>query len=287
MSEFFKKIVAFFTAIFAFIASLFGVNPEPSKKTDLDLSKFELVWSDEFDGNSIDSTKWEIQRKTSVIRGGYWNTDLAQVKDGELTIYAKYLENGVNEGDPAGWYSARLRTKDRYEPTYGYYEIRCKVPKGYGLWSAFWMQNLESAMNEYEDSSKGSEIDIFEAPYYGKENPNSIQNAIHWGGYAEKHKSLATGPIAVDADIYNTYNTYGLEWNENEYIFYFNGMIINRWDKEDLSPSQATEFLILTIEMNGANGVPQNGWAVGTVEDNGRDFVGEFNIDYVRHYQYK
>ncbi|MGN1444275.1 MAG: hypothetical protein ACI4XE_10560, partial [Acutalibacteraceae bacterium] len=67
MGDFFKKMVAFFTAIFAFIASLFGVNPEPVKKTDLDLSKFELVWSDEFDADTVDGTKWEIQRKTSVI----------------------------------------------------------------------------------------------------------------------------------------------------------------------------------------------------------------------------
>lgn len=287
MSDLLKKIVAFFTAIFAFIASLFGVKPEPANPTDLDLSRFELVWSDEFDGDTIDGTKWEIQRKTSVKRGGYWNTDLAKVKDGELTIYAKYLENGVNAGDPAGWYSARLRTKDRYESTYGYYEVRCIVPKGYGLWSAFWMQNLESAMGEYEDSTRGSEIDIFEAAYFGSDNPNSVQNAVHWGGYADKHKMITTGPMALDADIYNTYNTYGLEWNENEYIFYFNGNIVNRWGKEDLAPSQAPEFLLLTIEMNGADGVPDKGWATGTVEDNGRDFVGEFKVDYVRHYRYQ
>lgn len=274
-------------AIFAFFSSLLGISTEPTKELDLDLSKFELVWSDEFDGDAIDGTKWEIQNETAVIRGGYWNSQLAKVKNGELTIFAKYLENGVNEGDPAGWYSARLRSIDRYEPTYGYFEVRCMVPKGYGLWSAFWMQNLESALAECEDPSKGSEIDIFEAAFYGQENPNCIQNAIHWGGYASKHHSIDSGMIPLDADIYNTYNTYGLEWNENEYIFYFNGMIVNRWDKNDLLPSQAPEYLILTIEMNGANGVPQSGWATGTMEDNGRDFVGEFKIDYVRHYQYK
>ena len=51
-----------------------------------------------------------------------------------------------------------------------------------------------------------------------------------------------------------------------------------------------TESMILSVEMSGANGVPADlgtGWAPGSIEDNGRDFVSEFVIDYVRCYQYK
>lgn len=280
------KIVAFFMAILAFFSSLFGggtVKNEP----ELDLDKFELVWADEFDSTEIDRSKWQMPGYTMTRKGGYWNCALAEVKDGELVISAKYLENGVNPGDPAGWYSARMRTKDLFEQTYGYFEVRCMLPEGYGLWSAFWLQNYDAMDNAYPDGSYGSEIDVFESPFFGSDDPNRVQGAVHWGGYGDAHQTVSFATDDLGVDLYNTYNTYGLEWNEDSYTYYFNGKAIGTFDKSTLVPSQAPEHLILSVEMNGENGMPGDGWASGTVEDNGREFVGEFRIDYVRVYQYQ
>lgn len=282
--ELFQQIIAFFMAVIAAISSFFTGLFAPKK---VDMTQFELVWSDEFDGDAIDADKWQIQRNTMMRRGGYWNTDLATVRDGCLTIETKYLPEGVNEGDPAGWYSARLRTKGLYEQTYGYFEIRCKLPRGAGLWSAFWMQNTEAMDAAYDDGSYGSEIDIMEAPYSDSDDPNRYSGAVHWGGYGEKHRSVEVKSGSLDADLYNTFNTYGLEWNAEEYIFYFNGEQIGKLDKRDLVPSQAPEHLLLTVEVGGENGVPAESWAQGVIEENGRDFVGAFVIDYVRAYQYR
>lgn len=283
--SFFQRIIAFFMSIFALLSSWLGISPSDEKS--IDLNRFELVWSDEFEGTQLDPSKWQIQKTTLMRRGGYWNTELAEVQDGYLTIFARYLENGVNPGDPAGWYSARLRTKDLYEQTYGYFEVRCMLPEGYGLWSAFWMQNLEATQQAYPDGANGSEIDIMESPYYGSEAPNRIQNAVHWGGYDEHHQFVENTSADLGVDLYNTFHTYGVEWNTDAYIFYFDGKEIAQFDKTQLVPSQAPEHLLLTVEFNGADGVPSEGWAAGTAEDNGRDFVARFTVDYVRAYQYK
>ena len=144
---------------------------------------------------------------------------------------------------------------------------------------------------EYPDGTKGAEIDIFESAYYGTDDPNQVTSAVHWGGYADKH--VIASPIYTGVrptDPYNSFNTYGLEWNEHEYIFYINGEVYARMTRFQAAPSQEPEYMILSVEMSGANGVPADlgtGWAPGTMEDNGRDFVSEFVIDYVRCYQYK
>lgn len=279
-----KSVIAFMMSIITFFSSLLGI---PIGK-EVDLDKFELVWSDEFDGTQLDSTKWKTSgSSTTVRRGGYWNGELAKVKDGNLVIYTKYLENGVSEGDPAGWYTTMVETKDLFEQTYGYFEVRCVLPKGYGQWSAFWMMNDDGMSYPYPDGSYGGEIDIFEAPFYGHTNSDKVIGAVHWGGYGDGHKSIAVYYNRAPEDPYDTYNTYGIEWNEDEYIIYVNGKQAAVVDKDEAVPSQVPMYMILSTEIAGTNGVPSEYWAKGTADDNGKNFVGEFKIDYVRVYQYK
>ena len=58
------------------------------------------------------------------------------MKDGHLRIATRYYENGYKGGN-AGWYSCGLCTTGLFEQTYGYFEVRCILPKGVGMWSAF------------------------------------------------------------------------------------------------------------------------------------------------------
>lgn len=280
-----NEIISFFMAIIAFFGSIFGVAP---KDKNINLDNFDLVWSDEFDTNELDRTKWKTHDTTSLRKGGYWNGALQEVKDGNLVIYSKYLENGVDEGDPSGWYTSMVETEGLFEQTYGYFETRCILPKGYGQWSAFWMMNND-AMNGTSTSGRdGAEIDIFEAPYWGKTASNNrVDGAVHWGGYGDAHKVVGVYHKPYPKDPYNSYNTYGLEWNENEYIYYINGKEVERVSKDEVEPSAVPEYMILSVEIGGANGIPSKAWPVGIMEDNGRDFVSEFIIDYVRVYQYK
>lgn len=256
-------------------ASLWPYHPNGDK---IDLSKFELVFSDEFDGNEL-SNVWEPHHfgmgDTVTRRGSYWNKKLAEVYGGNLHIKVKYLENGVNPGDPAGWYTAGIDTNGTFNPKYGYFEVRCILPAAKGLWSAFWLWS--PGVNSSSPSGVvGSEIDVFESPYYAKFSNNMVSGNIHTRGYEENHKALGAKHVRVSGNPYNEYNTYGVEWNENEYIFYLNGQ---EWYRTNFdTPSQAEEFLILSVEVGGKDAVP---------DTPNTNFESEFIVDYVRAYQYK
>ena len=289
--DFINRIIALFMSIISFFTGFFGLEDKLNLPTEFDSSRFELVWSDEFDGRELDETKWRFSSgtpNTTVRRGGYWNNEMLEIKDGNLHIYTKYLENGVKEGDKAGWYSTGITTSELFEQTYGYFEARCIIPKGHGIWSAFWMANKDGNANPYPDGSHGGEVDIFESFYYSTDNPNRVIGAVHWGGYGDAHKSI---PVYYNNNvlhnIYDEYNTYGMEWNENEYVFYFNGKKAGSVQKDEAVASRVPLYLILTCEVMGSNGTPKDNAQVKSADNNPKTHVGDFVVDYVRVYQYK
>lgn len=289
-----EKIIYRFTAIFlsflSVICSIFGGVTVPHGKK-LDMDKFELIWSDEFDGDKLDETKWDghfvKDGQTVTRKGGYWNKELANVSGGNLSISTKYLENGVDGKGPAGWYSYALDTNGHYDQTYGYFEVRCILPKGSGLWSAFWL--LCDGMTDVTNGGiNGAEIDVFESCFYSQKNgkfKNSVSSNIHIDGYGDEHQSKNICNSLVYANNpYEEFNTYGLEWNENEYIFYVNGIEAGRSNFGGVS--QVPEYLILSVEVGGENGTPAKSWVGESIETAGNE-ITDFVVDYVRAYQYK
>lgn len=287
MTDFITKITTILTILSSMFLSLFGIGLKDG--TELDMSKFTLTFSDEFDANEINWEVWDghycYGNSTAERRGGYWNKEMAAIKDGNLVITTKYMPEGIN-GGPAGYYSYALDTNHgRFEQTYGYFEVRCILPPGEGLWGAFWLLT-DGMFVETGDGLNGAEIDVFESPNYASKDfwkRNCISCAIHYDGYNEAHKSKAFGSFYVGKDAYTDYHTYGVEWNEDGYSFYIDG-------KKTVSTnfggaSQVPEYLILSTEVGGDNGIPADSWA-GDITKNGTDFSSEFIIDYVRVYQY-
>lgn len=297
--QFIQSIVAFFQSIILFFAGLFTpasvkpadptVIPPPENPQVLSLDDFSLVWSDEFDGTAPDASKWTGFRcggETSVVRqGGWWHTDLAAVKDGNLRISARYYKNGYR-GGKAGWYSCGLCTTGLFEQTYGYFEVRCILPKGTGMWSAFWMLPQDFSNTVGNGGTDGAELDVFESPNYRyklSDNVNVVTTNIHIDGYGkeEQSKGVAT-PFIEENDPYETYNTYGVEWNEKEYIFYINGVETGRTDFG--GTSRVPEYILLTTEIGGAKGVAGASWAGDPISPDAQPT--DFIVDYVRAYQY-
>ena len=247
---------------------------------------FALVWSDEFNGDSLDTTKWEghnCGRDAVVRRGSYWSTDMAVVQDGKLHIQTKYLPDGLSGNGKPGWYTCGIDTNGLYGQTFGYFEVRCILPKGCGMWSAFWM--LSNGMGQVGNGGEdGAEIDIFESPFFGDKFSRRVSSNIHIDGYgADLKSSHVCEPYLLLNDPYEKFNTYGLEWNENEYIFYVNGIETGR--SSFGGTAKVPEYLILSVEVGGADAVPGESWAGAdiTTGEEPTDFV----IDYVRAYQYK
>ena len=249
--------------------------------------ELELVWSDEFDGAQLDRTKWHghyIPDGESVIRrGSYWDLGMISVQDGAMHIGTRYYPDGFNGNGKPGWYTAAVDTSGLYEQRYGYFETRCILPRGAGMWAAFWM--LCGSMGNVDGTGlDGAEIDIFESPFCSQRFTRRVSSNIHIDGYGDDHKSsnAAEGYIFYN-DPYEKYNTYGLLWTEKEYIFYVNGICIGRSDFG--GTSQVPEYLILSVEVGGDNAIPGDSWAgpALTQDSEPTDFV----VDYVRCYQFQ
>ncbi len=287
MSKLYKLFMPVLLSFANFFLSIFGLPQYASIET-IDMSKFNEtpIFADEFDGDTLDRTKWnEHYAPGGVRRGSYWDIDMASVCDGNLIIKTEYIEDGLN-GKPGGWYTAGIDTSKTFNGTYGYYECRCIMPEGYGQWSAFWLYT--NSVGSIDGTGiDGAEIDVMESAYWGdKFLKNSTIHTIHYDGYAEEHRSKNDGNWRIEGDPYNEFHTYGVEWNEDGYTFYIDGRKTSETDFG--GASQVPEYLLLSVELAGQNAVPkEENFATGSIEDNGRDFTSQFVVDYVRVYSYK
>jgi beta-glucanase (GH16 family) len=180
-----------------------------------------LVWSDEFDGSSVDPSKWSFQTGDGTEVGlppGWGNNELqfyrpenASVAGGMLTITAKE--------EPFGGYlytSARMRTLGKGEWTYGRMEMRAKMPIGRGLWPAFWMLPSDSVYGGWASSG---EIDIVE---YVGQVAYRILGTIHYGGpwpynvYSTTNYYLPSG----SGTFHDDFHVFAIEWDYGEIRWY-------------------------------------------------------------------
>jgi len=276
-----KKLTAFFVAMFQLFGALVFDWPTAPDGPTIDMSKFELVWSDEFDGSALDTDRWGGHYVYSMTHSyhrdnSWWHMGQVSVQDGCLAITAEY-KDGVRGPD---FYTCGIDTSPNhvfyptstgYEQRYGYFEIRCKFPDAEDVTPAFWML-CEGMFQNNASGVGGAEIDVFETYTNSgdKHYRNSVFQTIHVGGYENpNHKNQNVGHFYV-GDPY-VFNTYGVEWNEKEYIFYINGQETARTDFA--GPCQVPMYLIVSL------GVGDNAKA--------EQLPVEFLIDYVRAYQYK
>ena len=300
----FRSIIRIFVAFLLLLSpSLPGLLdlPVPASGQDLNLEeRFTLVWADEFDGNKVDTKKWQSEWWVTERKGGYWHEDMATVADGNLTITTAYFAEGLEIPDAyknwfaekedykpykEGWYSACLATQGRYEFQYGYFEISCILPKSTGMWSAFWMMN--KGVTKVDGSgTDGTEVDIFESMFYKDEwlgYGDCVQTGVIYDGYGDQMVGVGLGKYYAN-NPYEEFNTYGVEWNKDEYIFYINGVETCRTSAGGVS--QNPEWLLVSTEVAGDNGIAhadRHGTGEMSMEPgDSADFI----VDYVRVYQY-
>ena len=299
MKRIISLLISMLMVISPSLPQTFGLAKKPKDNT-VDMSKFTLTWSDEFDGDKIDKSKWGPEWWVTERKGGYWHEDMARVENGNLVISAEYLDTPLEnryydkwhdvinfkEYKP-GYYTAMLTTQGKFEQCYGYFETRCILPAGTGLWSAFWMMN-DKVYIEDGTGDDGTEVDIFESMYYKDHwwGCDAVISGIVFDGYGEARQGDSIGKYFIKNNPYKEYNTYGLEWNKDEYIFYINGHETGRLSKGGVSDNP--EYLLLSVEIAGSDGIADadrhgTGKITHTPEKN---WPVEFKVDYVRCYQY-
>ena len=282
MISVFSKITAFICSVIISLCVWLDIPCYPMGQK-IDMEKFTETFVEDFDGElntAVWSGHYQYGNTSEARKGSYWNKNLVKTENGNLIIPVVYLEEGMG-GKGAGWYTAGIDTDsdspDGFSQKFGYFECRCILPKGADIWSAFWLMN-DGVYEVGEDGRDGTEIDIFESDCYGDPFENSITSNLHFDGYGDYHQKHGATKFRLKNNPYEEFNTYGLEWNENEYIFYINGVETFRTDFGGVSQNE--EYLILSVEMKGENGIPSQ-------RENAPGEEAQFIVDYVKVYQYK
>jgi len=177
--------------------------------------RWKMVWNDEFNGKEVDGKKWE-KVGDGKRRNAYWLKKNAAL-DGKGNLVIRSLKEEDGRFSCGG-----IRTRDRFLHAFGYYEIRCKLPREVGTWAAFWL--YAPCVGKVGNGGKdGAEIDIFEGVWRDRDEVNV---AVHWDGYGKAHRSWGKRVKTPGAN--RGFHTYGLHWTPEEYIFYYDGKEIAR-----------------------------------------------------------
>lgn len=185
------------------------------------LAQYSLVFADEFDGDVIDTQVWQHQIGDGTAYGlpaGWGNNELQYYTP---YTYNSYVQNGVlnlvARDLPIGGYnysSARLRTRGAFEFRYGRVEGRIKVPRGQGLWAAFWMLPTNSP---YGGWAASGEIDIIETV----NQATSAHGTIHHGG--NWPNNVQNGGSLSGIDFSQDFHVYAAEWTPDTIRWFVDG----------------------------------------------------------------
>lgn len=172
---------------------------------------WNLAWSDEFNGTSIDTSNWKFE----TGGGGWGNNELeyytnrsdnARIENGNLVI-----EGRKESYNGASYTSARLKSQGLRNWTYGKVEARMKLPAGQGIWPAFWM--LGENISQVNWPACG-EIDIMEHI----NNESLVHGTIHWDNNGHAYYGTASPNIDV-----TQYHVYSVEWNASSIKWFVDG----------------------------------------------------------------
>lgn len=219
------------------------------------LNGYQLIWNDEFNGDSLDTTKWSYRalgkRRLAI------NTKESTFLNGNGQLCITMTKNGDE------YFAGMIGTQSKFENLYGYYECKVKMNSIVGPHTAFWLQSpLISKQGTPEEV--GTEVDIFE---YMPVNSEIILHNLYWGYADSSIKNVCKSTYYPQ--IKKGYHLIGVDWSSDGYTFYTDGYETFRTDS---AVSGVPLYMILSAEISG-------NW--GDVQLNNADTVF---FDYVRVY---
>lgn len=201
---------------------------------------YRVVWEDDFDGYSLDTSKWYYRAENSLREFGIPIRENV-VLDGEGHLLLKATKTD------SAYYCSQIASKVNQLFQYGYFECRVKVNRSYGPSTAFWMQSPTYGKIPGDPGQSGAEIDILE--YRRKYYTDRIYHTVHWINKKGEHRQ--NGTHTVFEEVADGFHTYGLEWTPDYYVFYIDGE--RQW-KTRQSISQIAQYIILSVELTGWSG---------------------------------
>ena len=245
---------------------------------------YRLVWADEFDADGLpDPGRWSYD--TMSNHSGWANKERqyyaaarrenSRVTNGVLIIEARHEGTRAFEDSGGQKYtSARLVTSGHMSWTYGFFEIRAKLPCGRGTWPAIWMLADAPVIN-WPDIG---EIDIMEHVGF---DPGVVYGTIHTKAYNHVIHT-ARGDQMKIADTCTAFHRYQLTWTPDRITIGADDHPYFQFEREvngghDVWPFDAPQYLILNIAVGGTWGGKKG------IDD--AIFPARMEVDYVRVYQ--
>ncbi|MDA7794648.1 family 16 glycosylhydrolase, partial [Flavobacteriales bacterium] len=240
---------------------------------------WNLIWSDEFNGNSLDETYWTHEIGTGNWGWGngelqYYQAENSTVNDGLLTIQAQEEPDGIlgQWNVPHYYSSSRIVTRDKFTFRYGKVEARIKTMNGEGFWPAFWLLPQGGCWPE------NGEIDIMEQ--WGNDGPtNTTTGAAHVGNGCSGSSNYQSWNTTIEGSFADSFHVYSIIWHENYIGWYLDNELQhfitpNSIPNDFVWPFNSDDWYIilnLAVDINGPN--------ENTV------FPANLEVDYVRVYQ--
>ncbi len=252
---------------------------------DDSLEGYKLVWNDEFNVDGApDPSRWtyDIERNAT----GWYNNELqyysaarhenARVEGGHLIIEARREQLDaatVSDWGNQDYTSARLISRGMAEWTYGFYEVKAKIPCGKGTWPAIWMLPVADA-----EWPAGGEIDIMEHVGHAR---GEIHGTVHTTRYNHTQGTERGGMKRI-RDACDTFHRYQVLWTPEGINFGIDDVGYNRFRNDGRGdrttwPFDTPFYMILNIAVGGD-------WGGAEGVDPGA-FPQRMEIDYVRVFQ--
>ncbi|HEV7783184.1 MAG TPA: family 16 glycosylhydrolase [Chitinophagaceae bacterium] len=239
---------------------------------------YALAWADEFNGTTLSMSDWSFENGDGCPGiCGWGNNELEYYtgrpenlffQDGKMIIEAR-KENYSGKN----YTSSKILTRGKKTFKFGRFDIRAKLPKGKGIWPAFWLlpQN-----NVFGGWPKSGEIDLMEM--IGHE-PNRSYGTLHFGpgpGSTQLGRNY-TLPSGIFNDEFHVFS---LEWKQDQIKWFIDGNIFSTYTNADFGsnnyPFNEDFFFIVNLAVGG-------NWPGGP--DAATYFPQWLIVDYIRVYQ--
>jgi len=227
-----------------------------------------LVWEDDFNGASIDNTKWTIRNLfTHGPEGEIYMSDECYLQGGKLILRSQQ-RNVSGHSYTSCW----LDTAGKFAQQFGKVEIKAQLPKGKGMWPAHWLMPNDNSCWPVE-----GEIDIME--YIGVEPSalGDIYGTLHWSSNGNCGSDKGNGGTykANGQDFTKDFHVYSVTWDDNQINWFVDDQLYHTTNKTQFNPSHPF-FIILNTAVGG-------GWP--GFPDKTTVFPQYHTIEYVRFWK--
>lgn len=212
-----------YVVLAAAVAACGGVSDDqPGGEFTPPVVEYVVVFEDNFDGDSLDASKWNVESGDGCPELCGWGNNELQIYGSDNIDVSGGTLKIEGRREPDGSYtSARINTQGKFDFRYGRVEVGARLPAGQGIWPAIWM--LHSDPTIYGPWPLSGEIDIMEAFNYGVNGNQFTQSTTHYGLPTPPFNGTSSRTeLSVNGDI--NFHEYAIEWEKDKIRFFVDGV---------------------------------------------------------------